>query len=228
MTDGLQELRKAEHERRALIWKERRAFLLTLLPIGAGMGLCALYLTLPVLVAAGDPYYRPAKPDPWTFFQAAAAPLLGGIAVAVATGLLVNELAGSWPAWARFLLAGILFGALVQFAIGLLMPVNRLFLDAAEGQVGGVVSDRIIDAVYGTPLFAATYGTRGIGIGMVAGAVYAAVGLTAWQAQKLVVPLGRTVHPAGVSTFLTFGLCLAVFVGPAALFQWLVSAFDGR
>ncbi|MBI4306895.1 MAG: hypothetical protein HY678_11305 [Chloroflexi bacterium] len=227
MTEALEDLRKAERQRKQRSSRERRLFVLTLLPLGAALALCALYVTLPVFVAAEDPYYRPQRPDTSTFFQAAAAPLLAGVAVSAASALIVSELAGGWPAWVRFAVAGLLFGASVQFATGLLMPLNRLFLDAAEG-IGGGVSDRIISAVYGTPLFATTYGTRGIGIGIVSGLVYGGAGLIAWLPHKVGAKLARIFGPPAVSAVTAVALCLVLFAGPATLFQWLVSVFDGR
>lgn len=226
---SLGELRQVEEKRNSLEGRRRIELFLTLLPLAAALSMMAMYITLPAAIASDDPYYQAARPDLASFMRIAPAAITAGALTVAAAAYAVSEVTGGNRGFLRLTGIGILFGLVTPFITGVLMPLNRAFIDAES--VAGVreLSDTVVEVVYGTPMFALIYGVTGISEGLAAGAALTGFGWVVFA----VTPgsggwLGHLTRPYILGTAVAILLVLLVSSGPFGLFEFLVELFATR
>ena len=222
---SLQELRRIEFEQFSADRRSYSVLAISLVPLAIVLSMSAMYVTLAVTLAESDPYYRPERPALGPFLRVATAAIFGGI---LSIGLVVFAVSeatgGSRGVW-RLGAFGILFGALVPFVTGLLMPINRFFLNANDVSGAADLSNRIIDSVYGTPVFALTYGARGIWEGIIAGLLLAGAAWVLLEVSHLSSRDTLVLKPYVLSLGLAVLVAAFVFFGPSGLFTFLIDSF---
>ena len=222
---SLHELRRIEFERFSADRRSYGVLAISLVPLAIVLSMSAMYVTLAVTLAESDPYYRPERPALGPFLRVATAAIFGGI---LSIGLVVFAVSeatgGSRGVW-RLGAFGILFGALVPFVTGLLMPINRFFLNANDVSGAADLSNRIIDSVYGTPVFALTYGARGIWEGIIAGLLLAGAAWVFLEVSHLSSRDTLVLKPYVLSLGLAVLVAAFVFFGPSGLFTFLIDSF---
>ena len=222
---SLQELRRNEFERFSADRRSYGVLAISLVPLAIVLSMSAMYVTLAVTLAESDPYYRPERPALGPFLGIASAAILGGVISLGIVVFAVGEATGTAQRAWRLGAIGILFGALLLSVTAFLMPINRFFLDVND--VSGVadLSNRVVEAVYGTPVFALVYGTRGIFEGLVAGLFLAAAAWAFANVSHISSRDSLILKPYVLSLGLAALVAGFVFYGPASLFTFLVDSF---
>ncbi len=222
---SLYELRRIELERFSADRRSYGVLAISLVPLAIVLSVSAMYVTLSVTLAESDPYYQPERPALGPFLRVATAAILGGIVSIGLVVVAVSEATGASRGVWRLGAIGILFGVLVPFATGLLMPINRFFLNANDVSGAADLSNRVIDAVYGTPLFALTYGVRGIWEGIVVGLLLGGAAWVILEVSHLSSRDRLVLKPYVLSLGLAVFIAAFVFFGPSGLFTFLIDSF---
>lgn len=226
MTRSLDSLRQQEAERARRRQRARKRLFLAVLPAAGVFSVCAAYVTLPATVAADNYDYVVSRPALSAALHIAPTSLAAGLVLGLVFGWLVPELLGDGRHYIQIPLIGVLFGVLDPFVTALLMPLSRFFTDASS--VSGVadLSNRIVDVVYGTPLFALDYGVRGIGEGLLAGVgavIVVVVSILGFSGARR-----KWAHPLVSASVLSLAAVLLLVFGPSEIFRGLVDTFAGR
>ena len=118
-----------------------------------------------------------------------------------------------------------IYGLVLPFATGLLIPMNGVFVDLAIGSTlerGFWLS--FADAIIDTPVFTYVYGIMGVYIGLVAGVMLSAGGWLADLANTSGSTNSGARGPYLIAVAMSLALGAAVMFGPFALFRLLVES----
>jgi len=207
---------------------QRRALILTVTLLGAALACVMMYISVPVTMKEETYRYVIERPVLSAFFKYASAAIVGGAATAALLSYVVSEVVGSQPGLFRMAAIGFLYGVLMPYVTGFMVPVNLFFvriLNLSAVTTDQSLSEELIDLAFGTPRFTFFHGMDGMYQGMAAGAVLFVLGWGALSVGRLGVSRILPHWPVLAPLALSFAIILLTMAGPFGIFESLVMWF---
>ncbi len=223
--DRLAAFRRSEVERGNRSSKQITSILLAAVPLGAILGIIALYIAIPISQEAESSRYVLMRPDLYRFLRIMPAGLLGGALTVLAVTYFIMLVRRKVRSIVNFLIIAVIYGLANPAVTAALLILNLLVLDIFTGD--GVDADATLFSIAISPVFIITQWIAGLWIGLMSGAVLFVmlypIGFitSSGHAARRMAWLLPLVTSLAVSLTL-LGLIL---FGPYAIFEFVVEVF---
>lgn len=206
--------------------RRRRGMVIALVPLGIAMALIVNYTYIIVAIDNADWRYVLERPNFMHILKLSLAPVIGGGFAMLFAGSIATTVFGREGRFLPLMMTAVLYSIFLPLLVGLLLPVNLLFLDVTGLSLSGLsTGDAVSNWIFGTPFFVATYTLTGI-----KSALWAGIGavLLAAAVFRYMGP-NRATFSVGRTTAVTLAVAAAatgvIMFGPLTIFEVLFDNF---